>query len=49
MKGIESMKEKLISKCCECGCEVDLEKVTLTEDYGEPICNNCKVNYVSET
>jgi len=34
------MKE-LISKCCVCGCDVNLKEVCLTEETGEPICNLC--------
>jgi len=32
------------SKCCKCGCEVILKNVCLTEDTGEPICDDCKSN-----
>ena len=36
------MQEKLITVCCECGKEINLDEATLTEDTGEPICNDCK-------
>ena len=31
--------------CCICSCEIDLTEARLTEDSGEPICDNCNVNY----
>jgi len=38
----KAVNKSLKSICCECGCEVDLKEVCLTEDTGEPICNSCK-------
>jgi len=41
VKDIDDRYESLKSICCECGCEVDLKEVYLTEE-GEPICDKCK-------
>ena len=42
VKEINNRYESLKSICCECGCEVDLKEVCLTEISGEPICDKCK-------
>ena len=42
VKEIDNRYKSLKSICCECGCEVDLKEVCLTEDDGMPICNKCK-------
>jgi len=37
--------EEIMVFCCICNCEVDLTEARLTEDTGEPICDDCHDNY----
>jgi len=41
LKKEQATKEKIMTLCCICGCKIDLAEVRLTEDTGEPICDNC--------
>jgi len=40
-----SREEEIMVFCCICSCEIDLTETRLTEDTGEPICDNCHDNY----
>ena len=44
-KDEQSMEKEIKVFCCICSCEIDLTEARLTEDSGEPICDNCNVNY----
>jgi len=41
LKEEQSNEGKVIVFCCICNCELDLAETRLTEDTGEPICDNC--------